>query len=89
MIATTVSQPRESSMAGSGEDRRTALARFVTVVGGILTAGVAGLVVLVAAPKRVTNPRTWRRAAAPDDLPGNKPLTVVLTARDEDGWYET
>src|SRR5579863_5451644 len=89
MIATTASRTKEYSMPGSGEDRRTALARFVTVVGGILTAGVAGLAGVVAAPKRLTSPRTWRRAAAPDDLPGNRPLTVVITARDEDGWYET
>jgi len=76
-------------MARSDEDRRTVLARFVTVVGGMLTAGVAGLAGVVAAPKRLTNSRIWRRAAAPDDLSGNQPLTVVVTARDEDGWYET
>ena len=76
-------------MAGSGENRRTVLARIVTVAGGVLSAGVASLVAVVAAPTRLTNPRTWRRAAAPSDLPSDQPLTVVLTARDEDGWYET
>jgi Rieske Fe-S protein len=76
-------------MAVPGDSRRRALATMVTAVGAALSAGVAGLVGLVAAPTRVTNPRTWRRAAAPSDLPTDKPLTVVLTARDEDGWYET
>jgi Rieske Fe-S protein len=76
-------------MAGSSEDRRTLLARFVTIAGGMLTAVVAGLVGVVAAPKQLTTPRTWRRAAAPGDLPSNQPLTLVLTAREEDGWYET
>ena len=76
-------------MAVPGDSRRRALATMVTAVGAALSAGVAGLVGLVAAPTRVTNPRTWRRAAAPSDLPTDQPLTVVLTARDEDGWYET
>lgn len=76
-------------MAGSGEDRRTVLARMVTVAGGVISAGVAGLVAVVAAPARLTNPRTWRRAATPSDLPSDQPLTLVLTARDADGWYET
>jgi Rieske Fe-S protein len=76
-------------MKESDEDRRTVLARIVTAIGGVLTAGVAGLVGVVAAPTRWANPRTWRQAAAPSDLPDNQPLTVVLTARDEDGWYET
>jgi Rieske Fe-S protein len=89
MIATTAAQREGVSMARSDENRRTVLATFVTVVGGMLTAGVASLVGLVAAPTRLTTPRTWRRAAAPDDLAGNQPLTVVLTARDADGWYET
>src|SRR5580693_7020735 len=73
MIATTAAQREGVSMARSDEDRRTVLATFVTVVGGLLTAGVATLVGLVAAPTRLTTPRTWRRAAAPDDLPGNQP----------------
>jgi Rieske Fe-S protein len=77
------------SMTASHENRRTALARLVTTLGGLLTAGIAGLVGVVAAPARLTNPRTWRRAAAPADLPSNRPLTLVLTARDEDGWYTT
>jgi Rieske Fe-S protein len=76
-------------MAVSGDSRRRALATMVTAVGAVLSAGVAGLVGLVAAPKRLSNPRTWRRAAATSDLPSDQPLTVVLTARDEDGWYET
>lgn len=76
-------------MAPSGENRRSALVRLVTFVTGVLTAGVAGLVGLVAAPMRLANPKTWRRAASTTDLPANQPLTVVLTARDEDGWYET
>jgi Rieske Fe-S protein len=65
------------------------LARLVTVAGGMLTAALASLVGVVAAPKELTRPRTWRRAAAADDLPSNQPLTLVLTARDADGWYET
>jgi Rieske Fe-S protein len=76
-------------MDESGKDRRTVLARFVTVVGGMLTAGLTSLMAVVAAPKRLTNPRTWHRAAAPDDVRDDKPLTVVLTAREADGWYET
>lgn len=76
-------------MSAPREDRRTALATLVTVIGGFITAGVAGLVGLFAAPGRLTNPRTWRRAAAPTDVPDDQPMTIVLTARDEDGWYET
>lgn len=76
-------------MSAPNEDRRTALATIVTVVGGLISAGVAGLVGIVAAPGRLANPRTWRRAAAAGDVPDNQPMTIVLTARDEDGWYET
>lgn len=76
-------------MTAPNEDRRSALATLVTVVGGLITAGVAGLVGLVAAPARLTNAKIWRRAAAKADVPDNQPMTLVLTARDEDGWYET
>jgi len=76
-------------MTAPTEDRRTALATLVTVVGGLITAGIAGLVGIVAAPARLANARIWRRAAATGDVPDNQPMTVVLTARDEDGWYET
>jgi len=76
-------------MATSGESRRQALVAIVVGVGGALSAGVAALVSLAAAPLRLTNPRSWRKAASATDLPKDQPLTVVLTAREEDGWFET
>jgi Rieske Fe-S protein len=76
-------------MAASGDDRRGALAKIVTLASGLLGAGLAGLAGLVAAPTRLANPRTWRRAATTTDIGSTEPLTVVLTAKDEDGWYET
>ena len=71
------------------DDRRSVLAKFVVIGGGLLTAALGGLVALFAAPARLTNARTWRRAAAATDLPKDAPLTVVLTSRDADGWYQT
>jgi Rieske Fe-S protein len=71
------------------EDRRSVLAKFVVIGGGLLTAALGGLVGIFAAPARLTNARSWRRAAASIDLPKDAPMTIVLTARDADGWYET
>jgi len=71
------------------ENRRSALAKIVTTGMGLITAGLAGLVGLVAAPRAKGPDRRWRRAISIFDLPASAPMTVVLAERHADGWYET
>jgi succinate dehydrogenase / fumarate reductase iron-sulfur subunit len=71
------------------ENRRSALASIVSAGLGLVTAGLAGLVGLAAAPPGQGATRRWRRAASLFDLPANQPMTAVLAERHADGWYET
>jgi Rieske Fe-S protein len=70
-------------------DRRSALGRFVTAGMGLITAGLVGLVGLVAAPTAAGPGRRWRKASSVFDLPLDKPVAAVLAERHADGWYET
>jgi Rieske Fe-S protein len=70
-------------------ERRQALARLVTAGLALLSAGLGGLVALVAAPRSLGRSRTWRRAATVFDLPPSGPLAVVLAEQKNDGWYRT
>jgi Rieske Fe-S protein len=76
-------------MTGTGSTRRKTLATLVTLGTGAIGAMLAGLAGLVAAPTRLAVPKNWRKAVGASDLPTTEPLTVVLTAREEDGWYAT
>ena len=76
-------------MASHFEERRRALARFVTIGVGAIGAGLAGLVALVAAPKRAEGGRRWRAAASIFDLPPAGPYTAILAERHADGWHAT
>jgi Rieske Fe-S protein len=71
------------------EDRRRALARFVTIGMGAIGAGLASLVALVAAPKSGGVGRRWRAAASIFDLPPSGPYTAILAERHADGWHAT
>jgi Rieske Fe-S protein len=76
-------------MSLHAEDRRSALARIVSGALGFITAGVAGLVGLVASPGTSTPSRQWRRAVSIFDLPPSQPMAAVLVDRTDDGWYAT
>lgn len=76
-------------MASHFENRRRVLARFVTGGLGLITAGLAGLVGLVAAPRSTAAARRWRRAASMLDLPPDAPFAATLAERHADGWLET
>jgi len=65
------------------------LGAIVAAGTGLVSAALAGLVGLVAAPATPKNTRTWRKAAAVSDLTSDEPLPAVITERHEDGWYET
>lgn len=54
-----------------------------------MTAALAGLVGMAAAPRRSREGRRWRRAASIFDLPPDAPMAAVLAERHADGWYET
>lgn len=56
---------------------------------GLITAGLAGLVGLVAAPASTGPVRRWRRAISMFDLLPDKPAAAVLAERHADGWYLT
>ena len=71
------------------DDRRSALAKLVTGGVGLITAALAGLVGLVAAPVARSTTRRWRRAASIFDLPPDQPVVTVLAERQTDGWYES
>ena len=70
-------------------ERRSALAKIVTTGLGLITAALAGLVGLVAAPKSARSERRWRKAASVLDLPPDRPMAAVLAERQADGWYQT
>jgi Rieske Fe-S protein len=76
-------------MSQSYEDRRSALAKLVVSGLGLITAALAGLVGLVAAPRMQPAARRWRRAISTFDLPPDRPAAAVLADRQADGWYET
>ncbi len=76
-------------MARSESDRRSFLARTVIAGTGLISAGLAGLVALVASPASKGPARRWRKAAAVASLPADGPLTAVLASREDDGWYAT
>jgi Rieske Fe-S protein len=73
----------------SDPNRRSALVRFVLTGMGLIGAGLAGLVGLVAAPKPPARSRQWRKAASLFDLPADEPMAAVIADRQSDGWYET
>ena len=77
-------------MSGPGShDRRSLLARLVTAGVGVIGAGLAGLVGVVAAP-RIRRPETrWRTALSLFDLPADRPASAVIADRVADGWYES
>jgi Rieske Fe-S protein len=75
-------------MRPSGEDRRSALVKLVTGGVALLSAGLAGLVGLVAAPRTAATSRRWRRAMPVNEL-ADRPTVAVLAERHADGWYET
>lgn len=76
-------------MSSPLRDRRSVLARLVTAGAGLITAGLAGLVGLVASPRSRGPARRWRRAVSLFDLPHDRPAAAVLAERVADGWYET
>ena len=71
------------------EERRRALARFVSIGLTAISAGLAGLVGLVASPRTASTGRRWKKAASIFDLPAGEPYTAVLAERHADGWMET
>ena len=73
----------------SEESRRSALSKLVSAGLGLITAGLAGLLGLVAAPKASASTKRWRTAASIFDLPPKDPFTAVLADKHADGWYET
>ena len=73
----------------SEESRRSALSKLVSAGLGLITAGLAGLVGLVAAPRASASTKRWRAAASIFDLPPKDPFTAVLADKHADGWYET
>ena len=76
-------------MTSHRDDRRSALARLVAAGIGLITAGLAGLVGVVAAPRSSGPSKRWRRALSVFDLGTKGPTTAVLAERHADGWYET
>lgn len=70
-------------------DRRSFLTRFVIAGSGLIGAGLAGLVGLVAAPRKQGSEGRWRTAIQPGQMPSAFPYTAVLTERHDDGWYQT
>ncbi|MEZ5317986.1 MAG: Rieske (2Fe-2S) protein [Vicinamibacterales bacterium] len=71
------------------EDRRSALTRLVVAGLGAVTAALAGLVGLVAAPRTDSTTRRWRPVASLSDLPADAPHAAVVAERQADGWYQT
>jgi Rieske Fe-S protein len=76
-------------MSVQESDRRSFLARAVIAGTGLITAGLAGLVALVAAPVSKGPAKRWRKAASVFSLPADAPFTAVLASREDDGWYAT
>ena len=70
-------------------DRRSFLTRFVIAGSGLIGAGLAGLVGLVAAPRKQGSEGRWRTAIQPGQMPSAFPYTAILTERHDDGWYQT
>ena len=77
-------------MSGPGShDRRSLLTRLVTAGVGLIGAGLAGLVGVVAAPRLRRAERRWRTALSLFDLPADRPASAVIADRVADGWYES
>jgi Rieske Fe-S protein len=55
----------------------------------LITAGLAGLVGLVATPRASGPAKKWRKAISVLDLVPNAPTSAVVAERHSDGWYET
>ena len=72
-----------------GDSRRSALARIVTAGVGLITAGLAGLVGLVATPRASGPAKKWRKAISMLDLVPNAPTSAVVAERHSDGCNET
>jgi nitrite reductase/ring-hydroxylating ferredoxin subunit len=70
-------------------DRRSVLVRLVTAGVGLIGAGLAGLVGLVAAPRARAPERRWRTALSMFDLPADRPASAVIADRVADGWYQS
>ncbi|HXT69753.1 MAG TPA: Rieske (2Fe-2S) protein [Vicinamibacterales bacterium] len=76
-------------MSSHFENRRRALVRFVNGGIGLITAALAGLAGVAAAPRLGSAARRWRKAASIFDLPPNAPFAAVLAEHTSDGWLET
>lgn len=70
-------------------DRRSFLARAVTSGVALISAGLAALVGLAAAPRPKNTGRRWQRTISVFDLPPERPVAAVIAERQADGWYET
>jgi Rieske Fe-S protein len=69
--------------------RRSVLGTIVAGGFGLIAAAFAGLFGLAAVPRAAAADKRWRRAASMFDLGPNRPMEVLLSARHEDGWFET
>lgn len=76
-------------MSDHESDRRSFLTRAVLAGTGLISAGLAGLVAIVATPASIGSTKRWRKAASIFALPPDQPLTAVLASREDDGWYAT
>jgi Rieske Fe-S protein len=77
-----------SHTGGSGPDRRSMLARLVSIGAGLVTGAAAFVAGVASAPRAVAGTRRWRRAAASASL-STEPLEAVIAERVSDGWYQT
>ena len=71
------------------QDRRSFLARAVTSGLALISAGLAVLVGIAAAPRPKNTGRRWQRTVSVFDLPPERPMAAVIAQRQADGWYET
>jgi Rieske Fe-S protein len=73
---------------GPEPDRRSMLARLVSIAAGLVT-GAAAIVAAVASAPRTTGPvRRWRRAASSASVSA-EPVEAVITEQASDGWYQS
>jgi Rieske Fe-S protein len=70
-------------------DRRSFLARVVTSGLALISAGLAALVGIAAAPRTRSTGRRWQRTISLFDVPPDGPIASVIAERRADGWYET
>ena len=70
-------------------DRRSFLARFVSGGIAVITAALAALAGIAAAPRARSAARRWRRTISVFEVPPERPIASVIAERQADGWYET